>query len=464
MALTDPKIPPRFAVSDWHTSNTVIRTNAERQRDASHRVRQESRFLRNETDNHTRWTQHDSNTKLEKRIYDINSWKRSLERCLAESDAELALLQQERERTERALEAKKVPLDVTLECLMLRDNRQKIDLVRDEVEAQLHKEVEVIEGAKALLQQKVSEAFEQLCILQEARHQLHLDITDKYTTLEVDGECYGLNNNSENIGFQVHPTRTVKGSVTPETWDSFSNYNKLRAEAEMKASKHLREAIFATLQQTANDLEAQRQATEYAFRKRVHETNQAKSELEWQQKNTMEEISTLENDIKGIKEAIDAKNAPMKVAQTRLENRTYRPNVELCRDQPQYQMCHEVAEIGGSIRTLNEKLREAENALQALRSNLERINEDLATKNNSLALDNRSLQVRQKMKEVPHSMMNTGRVFNSIQNSSRVPTMENAPFTEAQDITSPVQLASPRATQTLTPPVPERRGATPLVD
>lgn len=157
-------------------------------------------------------------------------------------------------------------------------------------------------------------------------------------------------------------------------------------------------------------------------------------------------------------------NLFLKVAQTRLENRTYRPNVELCRDQPQYQMCHEVAEIGGSIRALNEKLREAENALQALRSNLERINEDLATKNNSLALDNRSLQVRQKMKEVPHSMMNTGRVFNSIQNSPHVPTMENAPFTEAQGITSPVQLASPRATQTLTPPVTERRGATPLVD
>jgi len=32
----------------------------------------------------------------------------------------------------------------------------------------------------------------------------------------------------------------------------------------------------------------------------------------------MEEISTLENDIKGIKEAIDAKNAPMKVCNVNL--------------------------------------------------------------------------------------------------------------------------------------------------
>lgn len=92
------------------------------------------------------------------------------------------------------------------------------------------------------------------------------------------------------------------------------------------------------------------------------------------------------------------------VAQTRLENRTYRPNVELCRDQPQYQLCHEVAEISGSIRSLTEKLRESQNALQALRSNLNRINEDLAVKNNSIALENRCMTVREKMREIPHSM------------------------------------------------------------
>lgn len=132
-------------------------------------------------------------------------------------------------------------------------------------------------------------------------------------------------------------------------------------------------------------------------------------------------------------------------------------------------MCHEVAEISGSIRALNEKLREAENALQALKSNLERINEDLAIKNNSLALENRSMEVRQKMKEVPHSMMNTGIVFNTIQHSSRVPTLENAPVTEIQGTRSPVPVTSPRAVAsprmaTYTPPASGRRVQSPLVD
>ena len=122
-------------------------------------------------------------------------------------------------------------------------------------------------------------------LLQEARQQLYRDLTDKNVSFDIDNECLKLNNVSASICFHPDPTRTVKGSVTPETWDQYSNYNKLRAEAEMQASQRLREAIFATIQKTANDLEAQRQATEFSYRKRIHETEQTKNELEWQQKN-----------------------------------------------------------------------------------------------------------------------------------------------------------------------------------
>lgn len=53
----------------------------------------------------------------------------------------------------------------------------------------------------------------------------------------------------------------------------------------MKASVALREAIDATLAQTKNELEAQRIATEYSYRKRLHEAERAEGELEWQRKN-----------------------------------------------------------------------------------------------------------------------------------------------------------------------------------
>lgn len=74
-------------------------------------------------------------------------------------------------------------------------------------------------------------------------------------------------------------------SVTPQTWEDFSRYNKDRADTEMRASQRLREAIHSTVAQTDNDLEAQRQATEFALRKRIHEMERAKDEDEWQKQN-----------------------------------------------------------------------------------------------------------------------------------------------------------------------------------
>ena len=76
-------------------------------------------------------------------------------------------------------------------------------------------------------------------------------------------------------------------------WEDFSRYNKERAEAEMRSSNRLREQIHHTLQQTANDLDAQKQATEYAFRKRIHEFERAKDELEWQKKNVSYDLAQI---------------------------------------------------------------------------------------------------------------------------------------------------------------------------
>ena len=55
-----------------------------------------------------------------------------------------------------------MPLEVSIECLTLRESRRAIDVVRDPVEEELHKEVKVIDKAKRELQQRVNDIFEQL--------------------------------------------------------------------------------------------------------------------------------------------------------------------------------------------------------------------------------------------------------------------------------------------------------------
>lgn len=68
----------------------------------------------------------------------------------------------------------------------------------------------------------------------------------------------------------------------------------------------------------------------------------------------------MEEDIRSLEQKIRDKINPTKLAQTRLENRTYRPNVELCRDEPQYGLTDEVKQLAATKAALEEKLRQAQ--------------------------------------------------------------------------------------------------------
>jgi len=50
----------------------------------------------------------------------------------------------------------------------------------------------------------------------------------------------------------------------------------------------------------------------------------------------------MEKNIIELQKAIEDKNGPMMVSQSRLGERTHRPNVELCRDPVQYRLVDEV--------------------------------------------------------------------------------------------------------------------------
>ena len=75
----------------------------------------------------------------------------------------------------------------------------------------------------------------------------------------------------------------ICSSSTPESWFQFSRYNKERADSEVQAGVTLGEAIEHSLSTSRNELQAQKVATEFAYRKRLHEQERAKGELEWQE-------------------------------------------------------------------------------------------------------------------------------------------------------------------------------------
>ncbi|NXX13388.1 TEKT2 protein, partial [Podargus strigoides] len=397
MAGLSVKPGQRFTLPEWHTNSHLISADAARRRSASHRVRQEARALRGETNNQAKWDEHDNQTRLVERISSVNIWKETLDKCLTDIDAEINALAKVKEAAERALQAKNLPLDVSIECLTLRESRRAIDVVRDPVEEELHREVKVIEKAKKELHQRVNEAFEQLCLLEEARQQLSCDHRCKTEALEIDRLCLSLSVDSPSISFKVNPKRVTDGSTSVDDWEQNSQRNKERAEAEMKASTDLREAVMLAIAETDNELEAQRVTTEFAFRKRIKDLESAYDELKWQEKNTLEEISEVEEDIRRLEEDLKRKMQNLKVVHTRLEVRTCRPSVELCRDQVQSGLTDELHQLEGTIHALQQKRAELQGALDALYRELHHIQTDMGYKASSLVLDNKCMDTRRKL-------------------------------------------------------------------
>ncbi|NWH78419.1 TEKT2 protein, partial [Piaya cayana] len=412
MATLSTKLGQRFSVQDWHVNSNLISADAERQRSASHQVRQEARALRNETNNQAKWDEHNNRTRLTERINSVNRWKETLDKCLVDIDEEITALTKVKEMAERALQAKNLCLDVAIECLTLRESRRAIDVVRDPVEEELRREVKVIEKAKRELQQRVSDAFEQLCLLQEAHQQLSFDHCCKVEALQVDRSCLSLSVNSPNVSFKVNPTRVPSRSTTLNAWEMNSLCNKKHAEAEVNASTLLREATLLAIAQTNHELEAQREAINFALRKRINELERALDELKWQEKNTLEEIAEMEEDIRRLEKDLQRKMQDLKVAHTRLETRTYRPNMELCRDKVQFGLTVEVHQLQQSIRALQQKLAESQSTLNALYRQLHRIQTDIGYKTNSLVLDNECVESRRKLVVPAEKWMPDFEVFN----------------------------------------------------
>ena len=95
----------------------------------------------------------------------------------------------------------------------------------------------------------------------------------------------------------------------------------------------------------------------------------------------------MERYIERIKLQIAAKDPPLRVAQTRLQKRLRRPDVEACNDQPHNKLIEEVNELHTCIKHLEDKLQESNQSLQDLLKNKERLQHNIKVKANTLLID-----------------------------------------------------------------------------
>ncbi|KTF79981.1 hypothetical protein cypCar_00020279 [Cyprinus carpio] len=152
-------------------------------------------------------------------------------------------------------------------------------------------------------------------------------------------------------------------------------------------NEQIRALVDSLLEQTAADMHRQYEATGRAFELRIEETKTAKAQLENQLNELLAETANQEKNLESLRVAIAEKEAPLKVAQTRLSTRSQRPNVELCHDPAQIRLLEEVKELVSHVERLTEALELSEMELKALASRQLSLEEEIQVKTNSLYID-----------------------------------------------------------------------------
>ncbi|XP_032086162.1 tektin-4 [Thamnophis elegans] len=377
----------KFLPEEWHQNNYIRYHEAFADRDHSERCRHESQNLANYTAELAQRTQEDSTAKVGQRLQDIHFWKSELQREIEDLVAETDQLAAQKLRLERAIDATEIPYSIATDNLQCRERRQHPDLVRDQVEVELLKETELIRNIQELLKRTVKQAINQMQLNRDHKQVCEMDWSDKVETYNIDEKCGRYTNQSTNIQFHPSSSKFEDSASTPETWAKHSHDNIYRAERERLASVNLRALVDNILHDTAEDLRMQFDIVNQAFAKRCEELEDAKHKMEHSLRKTLQEIGHQEHNIEALKQAIKDKETPLKVAQTRLYDRSFRPNVDLCRDTAQFRLISEVEELTESIDSLKKKLLEAEQSLRNLEDSRMNLEKEIAVKTNSLFID-----------------------------------------------------------------------------
>ncbi|XP_007955660.1 tektin-4 [Orycteropus afer afer] len=384
----------KYLVDEWFQNCYARYHQAFADRDQSERQRHESRQLAAETEALAQRAQADSTRRVGQRLQDSHGWKSELQRQVEELLAETRLLLEEKLRLQRALGATELPYSIATDNLQCRERRQHPDLVRDCVEVELLKEAELIRNIQELLKRTILQAINQIRLNREQKETCEMDWSDKVEAYNMDETCSRYHNQCTEVQFHPHSARLEESASTPETWAKFTRDNLYRAERERLASVNLRQLIDSILRDTSEDLRLQCDAVNLAFGRRCEELEDARHKLDHHLRKTLREITDQEYNVAALKQAIKDKEAPLRVAQSRLYQRSHRPNVELCRDAAQFRLVSEVEDLNTSLAALKEKLLEAEQLLHNLEDTRMSLERDIAVKSNSLFIDRQKCMAR----------------------------------------------------------------------
>ncbi|XP_017067045.2 tektin-4 [Drosophila eugracilis] len=377
----------RYSPNEWRTRNheTVQLINGTMGRADKNRFSSTTEFLRLSAQ--VAKSQKETTDKLRIRSQLIGKWKNTLENAIKAMADEISTMEVERIKLRKSMVVLGVPESIAKECIEKRSTRPDTELVRDQVEEELVNELALIAEIRRLLMKTLDDFNQQQVENRTARQRLEYDWSDKKEAYEIDTLNTGLNNSSRTIMFRPGAVRQPPEQASEKYWEHFSMETLDECEKCRLKSVALRNTLNATMMNAARDIRTQADVVEKALTSRINCTQEAVQRFENDLKDILQGLADVENRIVQMKRRIGTFDASMKVAQTRMDNRSYRPNVENCRDLAQQELIDEVHIIQSSVSALLHEMQEAEQVKIDLVTSRARLEREIMLKRRSLFID-----------------------------------------------------------------------------
>nr|CAH8874200.1 unnamed protein product [Trichobilharzia regenti] len=377
----------KYSPQEWVSHFKSRFGQAENDCEQSERVNDYTKSVINSTSALTSKLQAESTKRLKERFHDILFWKQELEREINDIIHETSILINEKNRLQSFLIETDVPLQIASENLNTREYRRGIDKVMDPVETELHAEVELIKNIQGLTKNAIKQAEKQILQNRAVKETLEINWSDKKEADEIDAKAGSLKNCSTNKQFYAGVALYQENMSTVESWAKDANEVITQAEAERLASVELRSLISHLIVDTSREMRQQFDRVNSAFQDNLNQLIAVKTNLEENLKNVLCEISLMEHNLNELKEAIRAKDDPLKCAQTRLHLRTFRPNMELCKDPASVSLVEEVNVLGQTLDKLLHQYSTVENKLKDLHDTQMMLEKEIELKTETIHLN-----------------------------------------------------------------------------
>ncbi|KAK2578310.1 hypothetical protein KPH14_002585 [Odynerus spinipes] len=377
----------RFGPSEWRSHNHKFfqqsDENIKKAQHATFAAKQCIERVYREADK----TQLETTEYLRERASVVYRWKVELDHALQSITEEIMLLEGERRRVKQSLSVITIPESIAGEFLQLRATRLESDLVKDDVEMELTKEVAICSEIRDLLNRTREQIEMQLVELKAAKARMENDWTDKIDAYEIDTRCIKMTNDSPLILWKPGASRFPAEQSTPASYEHFTREALSAGETVRQRSVNLRSTLDDIYKKSLKDMRDQASRVDTALAAQINLTEGICQQLEKELQRCLQELANTENLIEELRGSTKGLDAAMKLVQTRLAERMLRRNVESCRDVPQFALIDELKSLGERVTATLGELKHAEDTQAGLvkaRGDLER---EIIVKRKTLYID-----------------------------------------------------------------------------